>query len=81
MSSAEARWRSVERSATAARLRLGMIVAWACGLTLIIASVVTEILTNRHAALLPAVLANSDMHLGIFVAGEGFIMLEAVPKH
>ena len=58
-----------------ARLRIGLIVAWACGLTLIIASVVTEILTNTHAALLPAVLANSDMQLGIFVAGEGFLVL------
>ena len=75
MSRSDAYSQSVERSMIAARLRIGLIVAWACGLTLIIASVATEILTNTHAALLPAVLANSDMHLGIFVAGEGFIML------
>ena len=75
MSRSDAYSQSVERGMVVARLRIGLIVAWACGLTLIIASVVTEILTNVHAALLPAVLANSDMHLGIFVAGEGFIVL------
>lgn len=68
MSSAEARWRSVERSAAAARLRLGVIIALVSGWILIIASTV-------YFALVPVSLTHRNTQMGIFVAGEGFLVL------